>query len=53
MWSIKDEDALLVAKEVYARLLKGSAPDSGYAAKAPHAVTECLRDKMGEKEFAR
>ncbi|KAG9083206.1 hypothetical protein FRC06_004655, partial [Ceratobasidium sp. 370] len=42
MWSIKDEDAPLVAEEVYADMLKGGVPDSRKAALALHKATESL-----------
>ncbi|KAF8594676.1 TPR-like protein [Ceratobasidium sp. AG-I] len=51
MWSIQDEDAPLVAEEVYARLLEGEKPDSRRAAKALHIAVERLREKVGEKAF--
>jgi CHAT domain-containing protein len=53
MWSIKDEDAPLVAENVYARLLEGGVPDSRKAAEALHTAVGCLRNTVGEKEFAR
>ncbi|KAF8604318.1 hypothetical protein BDV93DRAFT_555591 [Ceratobasidium sp. AG-I] len=52
MWSIRDEDAPLVAEEVYASLLEGGEPDSRRAGRALHAAVERLREKVGEKEFA-
>ncbi|KAF8604306.1 hypothetical protein BDV93DRAFT_522431 [Ceratobasidium sp. AG-I] len=51
MWSIRDEDAPLIAEEVYAKLLEGEIPDSGRAAKALHMAVKGLREKVGEKEF--
>ncbi|KAF8604305.1 TPR-like protein [Ceratobasidium sp. AG-I] len=51
MWSIRDEDAPLVAGEVYTKLLEGGKPDSRRAAKALHMAVERLREKVGEKEF--
>jgi CHAT domain-containing protein len=55
MWSIKDEDAPLVASEVYARLLgkAGETPDPRKAAWALHEAVAKLREEVGEKEFAR
>ncbi|KAG9081076.1 hypothetical protein FRC06_005846 [Ceratobasidium sp. 370] len=52
MWSIKDQDAPLVAKEVYTRLLNGT-PDVRGAAQALHVAVGRLRDQVGDKEFAR
>ncbi|KAF8604315.1 hypothetical protein BDV93DRAFT_575046 [Ceratobasidium sp. AG-I] len=51
MWSIRDEDAPLIAEEVYAQLLEGGKPDSRRAAKALHMAVERLREKVGEKAF--
>ncbi|KAF8604308.1 hypothetical protein BDV93DRAFT_606014 [Ceratobasidium sp. AG-I] len=51
MWSIRDEDAPLVAQEVYARLLEGGKPDSRRAAKALHMAVGRLREEVGEKAF--
>jgi CHAT domain-containing protein len=53
MWSIKDEDAPLVAKTVYAYLLAGVAPHSLKSAEALHAALGSLREKIGEAQFAR
>jgi CHAT domain-containing protein len=53
MWSIQDSDTPLIAEKVYAHLLNGGVPDSRKAAKALHVAVECLRDKVGEKEFGR
>ncbi|QRV99312.1 CHAT domain protein [Ceratobasidium sp. AG-Ba] len=51
MWSIRDEDAPLVAEEVYVHMLKGDAPNSRRAARALHRAVEKLRTTIGEQEF--
>ncbi|KAG8682602.1 hypothetical protein FRC11_014662 [Ceratobasidium sp. 423] len=53
MWSVKDEDAPFVADEVYAELMKDGKVGNGEAGKALHNAVAGLRDKVGEKEFAR
>ncbi|KAG8725159.1 hypothetical protein FRC09_007148 [Ceratobasidium sp. 395] len=53
MWSIRDEDAPIVAKHFYSQLFEGGIPDSGKAAKALHDAVGHLRMKIGEKEFSR
>ncbi|CAE6403994.1 unnamed protein product [Rhizoctonia solani] len=53
MWSIVDEDAPLVADEVYARLLQGGRLDAGGAARALHLAVGKLREKVGDKAFSR
>jgi CHAT domain-containing protein len=53
MWSIKDEDAPVVAASFYSRLLEGGVPDSQKAARALHDAVTRLRDKVGDKSFAR
>jgi CHAT domain-containing protein len=53
MWSIQDDDAPLVAKEVYSRVVdpvKGTC-DVLKSAWALHEATARLRDKVGEKNF--
>jgi CHAT domain-containing protein len=52
-WSISDEDAPLIAEKVYTCMLEGGVPDSRKAAKALHHAVECLRAKVGVKEFGR
>lgn len=47
MWSIGDEDAPLVAEEVYGHLFEGGVPDPRRAAVALHKATERLREKVG------
>ncbi|KAG8735340.1 hypothetical protein FRC10_010691 [Ceratobasidium sp. 414] len=53
MWSIRDEDAPIVVKEFYSRVLEGGVPDSGKAAYALHDAIGCLRAVVGERYFAR
>ncbi|KAJ1305521.1 hypothetical protein OPQ81_000528 [Rhizoctonia solani] len=53
MWSIMDEDAPLIADEVYARLLKGGRMDVGGAANALHQAVCQLREKVGDRAFSR
>ncbi|KAI0310885.1 CHAT domain-containing protein, partial [Amylostereum chailletii] len=52
MWSIKDKDAPVVAKEFYSRLMEGGH-DRRKASYALHAAVRRLRDEVGEKEFVR
>ncbi|KAF8686390.1 TPR-like protein [Rhizoctonia solani] len=53
MWSVMDEDAPFVADKVYARLMQDGQVGSGEAGKALHDAVAGLREKVGEKEFAR
>jgi CHAT domain-containing protein len=53
MWSIKDEDAPLVAERIYAHMLAAGSPDARRASKSLHDAIRCLRDKVGERDFAR
>ncbi|KAG8796040.1 hypothetical protein FRC12_005830 [Ceratobasidium sp. 428] len=53
MWSIKDQDAPIVAGEVYKCMLEGGVPDSRKAAKALHRAVKHLQDAIGVNEFAR
>lgn len=53
MWSVMDQDAPLIAKEVYARLLEGGAPDSRKAAEGLHAAVQTLRAEVGNNAFMR
>ena len=46
MWSIGDNDAPLIAGEVYQRLLCGPTPDSSLAAHALHHAVKELRKKL-------
>lgn len=51
MWSIGDADAPVVAKEVYAYLLRENGINRGQEAYALHYAVEILREKVGEKAF--
>jgi CHAT domain-containing protein len=53
MWSIKDEDAPVVAASFYSHLLEGGRTDSRKAARALHDAVARLRTKVGDKNFAR
>ncbi|KAG8707101.1 hypothetical protein FRC08_000690 [Ceratobasidium sp. 394] len=52
MWSIRDEDAPVIVKEFYSRVLEGGVPDSRKAATALHDAIGYLRAKVGERNFA-
>ncbi|KAG8735003.1 hypothetical protein FRC10_011092 [Ceratobasidium sp. 414] len=53
MWSIADNDAPLVADEVYACLFTAGRPETNKAAKALHMAVGSLRLAIGEMEFGR
>ncbi|QRW07774.1 CHAT domain protein [Ceratobasidium sp. AG-Ba] len=53
MWSIKDEDAPLVAEIVYSELLKDGTMDHTRSARALHKAVRVLRETVGEKEIWR
>jgi CHAT domain-containing protein len=53
IWSIMDADAPLIADKVYGQLLKDGRMDHRGAAAALHSAVADLRDKIGEKAFAR
>ncbi|CAE6427408.1 unnamed protein product [Rhizoctonia solani] len=53
MWSVMDNDAPIVTDEVYAQLMKDMKDGNGEAGKALHYAMAALRDKVGEREFAR
>ncbi|KAG8779157.1 hypothetical protein FRC12_024611 [Ceratobasidium sp. 428] len=53
VWSIKDQDAPIVAGETYKWLLEDGVPDSKKAAKALHRAVKHLQDTIGVKQFAR
>jgi CHAT domain-containing protein len=55
MWSIQDEDAPLVARQFYDRLINADTgiADATHAALALHEATATLRDEVGEINFAR
>jgi CHAT domain-containing protein len=48
MWSIKDNDAPLIAGEVYRYLVSGPEPDSTRAAHALHHAVKRLREQVDE-----
>jgi CHAT domain-containing protein len=51
MWSVGDEDAPVVAEQVYARLFEGGKASSTNAARALHAAAGHLRTKVGDDSF--
>lgn len=51
MWSIKDNDAPLIAQHTYAEILAGGHADSTKACGALHNAVGQLRQKVGEKAF--
>jgi CHAT domain-containing protein len=53
MWSIKDQDAPLVAEKVYGQLLKSGKLDTTGAAKALHDAVGMLRATIGDQAFSR
>ncbi|KAF8752219.1 TPR-like protein [Rhizoctonia solani] len=53
MWSVKDDDAPLVADKVYDQLMKGGKIGNGEAGTALHHAVAALREKIGENEFER
>ncbi|CCO35432.1 hypothetical protein BN14_09550 [Rhizoctonia solani AG-1 IB] len=53
MWSVKDEDAPLVADKVYEQLMKDGKVGNGEAGRALHSAVAELRERVGEKEFGR
>lgn len=57
LWSIRDQDAPLVAKEVYAQLLNekdyGAKNDRVRGAYALHEATKKLREVVTEEAFVR
>ncbi|EUC61298.1 aromatic di-alanine and TPR containing protein [Rhizoctonia solani AG-3 Rhs1AP] len=53
MWSPGDEDAVLVADEVYSKLMKDGQVGNGEGGEALHYAIAVLREKVGEKEFER
>ncbi|KZT64229.1 hypothetical protein DAEQUDRAFT_769885 [Daedalea quercina L-15889] len=53
MWSIRDEDAPIVAEHVYRHLLSDTAPpDSSRAAMALHRAVNVLREQDDKKTFS-
>ncbi|CCO37745.1 hypothetical protein BN14_11904 [Rhizoctonia solani AG-1 IB] len=53
MWSVVDEDAPFVADMVYEQLMKDGKIGNGEAGRAIHEAVGGLREKVGEKEYAR
>ncbi|KAB5589055.1 Aromatic di-alanine and TPR containing protein [Ceratobasidium theobromae] len=53
MWSVKDQDAPVIANRVYEQLLKGGRMDHRDSASALHVATKELREQVEEKEFGR
>lgn len=53
MWSIGDQDAVLISEKVYDYLLEGGVPNSRRAAVAVHKAVERLRETVGVKDFAK
>ncbi|CAE6529626.1 unnamed protein product [Rhizoctonia solani] len=53
MWSVMDQDAPLVAAEVYGQLVETGKLGNGEAGKALHHAAAELRGKVGEKAFER
>lgn len=53
LWSIQDQDAPLIAEEVYARLLKEGRMNIEGTGRALHAAVESLRERHGDKKFSR
>ncbi|CAE7084507.1 unnamed protein product [Rhizoctonia solani] len=53
MWSVVDDDAPFVADKVYALLMKDGEIGNGKTGRALHHAIAALRNKVGEKEFAR
>ncbi|QRV96051.1 CHAT domain protein [Ceratobasidium sp. AG-Ba] len=53
MWSIYDEDAPLVSKELYAYMLAGDVLNGRRAARGLHRAIGKLRATVGEREFER
>ncbi|QRV82283.1 CHAT domain protein [Ceratobasidium sp. AG-Ba] len=52
MWSIRDEDAPLVAESIYAYIARDGKREIGKSAEALHSAVRELRARIGENEFA-
>ncbi|ELU37156.1 CHAT domain-containing protein [Rhizoctonia solani AG-1 IA] len=52
-WSVRDDDAVVVANTFYAELMKCGKIGGGEAGKALHKAVDELRQKIGEKEYHR
>ncbi|QRW10351.1 CHAT domain protein [Ceratobasidium sp. AG-Ba] len=48
MWSVRDQDAPIIAEKVYARLIDGGSPSTQHAARALHDAVAFLREMVGE-----
>ncbi|EUC56763.1 aromatic di-alanine and TPR containing protein, putative [Rhizoctonia solani AG-3 Rhs1AP] len=53
MWSVHDEDAPLVADNVYAHLMQDMRIGNGEAGVALHDALAALRERVGEQKFER
>ncbi|EUC57628.1 aromatic di-alanine and TPR containing protein, partial [Rhizoctonia solani AG-3 Rhs1AP] len=53
MWSVHDEDAPLVADQVYVQLMKDRRIGNGEAGKVLHNAVAALRQTVGEQKFER
>ncbi|CAE6533286.1 unnamed protein product [Rhizoctonia solani] len=53
MWSVADEDAPLVADEVYGQLMTVGKLGNGEAGRALHTAVAALRERVGEERFER
>jgi ribosome-binding factor A len=53
MWAAQDEDAPLIAKQVYANPLRDGVADGGRAANALHSAVKTLRSEAGEEASMR
>jgi len=51
MWSIKDDDAPVIADQVYSDLFNDAKPDSTKAAVALHHAVKLLRRQNGDSDF--
>jgi CHAT domain-containing protein len=51
MWSIRDNDAPIVADRVYSHIFRGAEPNSTEAAHALHHAVKELRKQVGDLEF--
>ncbi|KAG8733879.1 hypothetical protein FRC11_000757 [Ceratobasidium sp. 423] len=53
MWSVRDDDAPLVADKVYGQLMQNGKLGNGEAGRALHNAVAALRDEVGVREFER
>ncbi|QRV96023.1 CHAT domain protein [Ceratobasidium sp. AG-Ba] len=49
MWSVRDQDAPIIAEKVYARLFDGGSPSTQHTARALHDAVAFLREMVGEE----